>query len=119
MEKRGIRTERGDINREIEITNRQLRQLRARINRLKNWLYSQPLTGAPSLVDMMNGIAGGKNFESRWQKIADLKTQAKVLIFLQENGIFDVEQLAGKVERMYERQYDVANKIKPVERRSS
>ena len=31
MEKRGIRTERGDINREIEVSNQRLRQLKARL----------------------------------------------------------------------------------------
>ncbi len=38
MEKRGIRTERGDLNREIEVTNQKLRQLKARISKLQNWL---------------------------------------------------------------------------------
>jgi len=32
MEKRGIRTDRGDLNCEIGVTNQQIRQLRARIN---------------------------------------------------------------------------------------
>ena len=37
MEKRGIRTGRGDLNREIEVTNQKLRQLKARISKLQNW----------------------------------------------------------------------------------
>ena len=41
MEKRGIRTERGDLNREIELTNAQLRQVKARINKLRNWLHEE------------------------------------------------------------------------------
>jgi hypothetical protein len=36
MARKGIRTERGDMNREIEISNKNLRQLRARINHLKD-----------------------------------------------------------------------------------
>ncbi|MCI8812991.1 MAG: MobA/MobL family protein, partial [Oscillibacter sp.] len=35
MDKRGIRTERGDLNREIEVTNQKLRQLKARISKLQ------------------------------------------------------------------------------------
>jgi len=35
MEQRGIRTERGNINREIAVTNSLLRQLRVRHNKLK------------------------------------------------------------------------------------
>ena len=34
MEKRGIRTGRGDLNREIEVTNQKLRQLKARISKI-------------------------------------------------------------------------------------
>ena len=41
MEKRGIRTERGGLNREIEVTNQKLRQLKARICELQNWLKEE------------------------------------------------------------------------------
>ena len=41
MEKRGIRTERGDINRAIEISNRKLRQLADQINELQGWLAEE------------------------------------------------------------------------------
>jgi len=119
MEKRGIATERGDLNRAVQITNTQLRQLRARIKKCKDWLYSQPLTGAPSLMDMMNSIAGGKNLETRWKKIADLKTRSKVLVFLQENNITDVPTLSDKITQLYQSQYDLANSIKKEERRIS
>ena len=38
MEKRGIRTELGDINRAIEISNRKLRQIEEQLNELQGWL---------------------------------------------------------------------------------
>jgi hypothetical protein len=41
MEKKGIRTERGDINRAIEISNRKLRQIEERINELQGWLAEE------------------------------------------------------------------------------
>lgn len=41
MEKCGIRTERSDFNREIEVTNQKLRQLKARISKLQNWLKEE------------------------------------------------------------------------------
>jgi hypothetical protein len=99
MERRGIRTEHGDINRSIAVTNQQLGQLRARINKLKNWIYAQPIQDAPSMVELMSAINGGQNLKSRWKKIADLKTRSKVLIFLQENNITDMGQLAETVTR--------------------
>jgi len=117
MERKGIHTDRGDINRNIDITNQQLRQLRARIKKAKTWLYAQPLTNAPTLLDMMHGLAGGQNLDAQWKKIADLKTRAKVLVFLGQNHITDVGQLAEKVERMHRQQYDLAGRIKAVERR--
>ena len=51
MEKRGIRTERGDLNREIEVTNQKLRQLKARIAKLQKWLKEeQENTEPPTLA---------------------------------------------------------------------
>jgi len=41
MEKRGILTDRGNINRAIEISNRKLRQLEERINELQGWLAEE------------------------------------------------------------------------------
>ena len=119
MEEREIRTVRGDMNRAIEVSNRELRQLRARIQKVKDWLFSAPITNAPTLIEMMNNTSGGEKLKSQWKKIADLKTQAKALIFLQENGIGNVVQLADKVTHMHERQYDVANRIKAIDRRKT
>lgn len=117
VEKRGIKTERGNINREIEVTNRELRQIRARIRKAKNWLYAQPIENVPTMISVMSSVADGKNLNSRWKKIADLKTQANVLIFLQSNNISDMEQLVDKVTKMNEEFYEVSNKIKAADRR--
>lgn len=119
MEKRGIATDRGNINREIAVTNNQLRQLRTRIKKCKDWLYAQPLTDAPTMINVMSHIADGKNLQTRYQKISNLKTQAAVLAFLQNNHITDMVQLVDKVTRMNEQLYDVSGKIKKSERRLS
>ena len=61
MEKRGIRTERGDLNREIEVTNQKLRQLKARISKLQKWLKEeQENTEPPTLADYIQGILSRK-----------------------------------------------------------
>ena len=117
MEKRGIRTERGNINREIEVNNQQMGQLRARIRKVKTWLYAQPLSNPPPLVSVMSNIADVQNLNTRWKKIANLKTQAHVLIFLQQNHISDMEQLVGKVTQISEDLQTVSEKIKKVDRR--
>jgi vacuolar-type H+-ATPase subunit I/STV1 len=66
---------------------------------------------------MMQNTAGGKRLETQWQKIRNIKTQAQVLLFLSQNGIKDMEQLAAKVEHMHKRQHDMANRIKDLDRR--
>ena len=74
---------------------------------------------APTIGEMMNAINGGQNLKSHWKKLADLKTRAKVLIFLQENHISSPEQLADKVTDIHEKRYELANTIKAQERRIS
>ena len=117
MEQRGIRTIRGDMNRRIEVANNELRQLRARIGKVKDWLYNAPLGTTPSLVDMIQNTAGGRRLDTQWKRITNLKVQAQVLVFLSSNGIHDIGQLAAKVEQMHKSQYDVANRIKELDRR--
>ena len=117
MEKKGICTNRGDINRQAEVTNRQRAQLRARIRKTKDWLYSVPIQDAPSMIDMMSRIADGKNLESRWAKIRNLQTQARVLVFIQQHNITDMAQLVQTIETINENYKDIADKIQKAERR--
>ena len=98
MEKRGIRTERGDLNREIEVTNQKLRQLKARISKLQDWLKEEAEnTEPPTLADYIQGILSrkaqaGKSGYS--QSLYNLKDAAKMLNFLQANNIMDMTGLA-------------------------
>jgi hypothetical protein len=118
MERKGIRTERGDINREIEFANKQIRQLRARINKLKDWLKSATENPTPpTLADIISDILSGGESKTRYAKICDLKEAAKVLNFLTSNDISTLSELRGKVSDMYGRQLAMGDKLKPVERR--
>lgn len=121
MEKRGIRTERGDLNREIEVTNQKLRQLKARISKLQKWLKEeQANTEPPTLADYIQGILtrkaqAGKSGYS--QSLYNLKDAAKMLNFLQANHIMDMAGLDEKFSSMIGEQLDIQGKLKPVERR--
>jgi hypothetical protein len=117
MEKRGVKTDRGDINRQATITNNQMRQTKARIKKSKDWLYSVPIQDAPSMLDMMSHIADGKDLDRRWQKIRNLKTQASVLVFIQQYNITDMEQFIRANETVNEKYKDIADKIQKIERR--
>ena len=121
MEKRGIRTERGDINREIEVSNQTLRQLKARIGKLKNWLKEEQASTAPTtLADYIQSILSRKaqmGKSSVSQSIYNLKDASKMLNFLTANNIMDMAGLDEKFSSMLGEQLDIADKLKPIDRR--
>ncbi|MCL2546213.1 MAG: MobA/MobL family protein [Oscillospiraceae bacterium] len=109
MERKGIRTERGNINRAIEITNQNLRQLKAQIGKLQKWLNELPKE--PSLAEVMQAIF------NRRSGLRHLKYSAEILAFLQGNKIRDMAGLDEKLTQMYATQFDLRDKLKPIERR--
>jgi len=127
MEKRGIKTDRGNINREIEVNNQRLRQLRARIGKLQKWIndevkmesFMQKSNPIPSenllsiLLDMLNTDEG----KSQRRKIIDLKSVSNVVEFLQANGIAALSELSEKVNAMRGEFNTVRENLKPVEHR--
>jgi len=121
MEKRGIRTERGDMNREIEISNQLLRQLKVRIVKLQNWLKeetenAEPLTLANIIQDILSRKAReGKSNVS--QSIYNLKDAANLLNFLTDNKIMDISGLDEKFKSMIGEQQAIRDKLKPIDRR--
>jgi hypothetical protein len=116
MERKGVATERGDINRSVGITNSRLCQQRARIKKAKDWLYAIPIQNAPTMLDMMTHIADWHNLP-RSKQLKNLQLRAKIFIFMEQNGVYDVEQLADKVEQMSRRHYETANAIREKDRR--
>jgi len=120
LEKKGFKTERGNINREISVSNGELRQIKDRIKKLKNWLYSQPfeqIEKAPSMSDVLQNIKITEQFRSNARKIADLQAFANVVNFLGDNDLGSIDELADKVTDMQQSQYDLAGAIKKHERR--
>jgi hypothetical protein len=101
MERRGIRTERGDINRAVAVGNSEMRQLRARILKTKSWLNEQKANTPPTLYEVLSAILNSGAENSHYKKIADLKLAAKTLVFIQENNISDLLALADKVSEMH------------------
>ena len=121
MEKRGIRTERGNINREIEVNNRNLRQLKARIVKLQNWLKEETTnTEPPALADMIQDILSRKAQDgksNRSQSLYNLKDAANMLNFLTRNQIKDMAGLDDCFGNMIGRQQDIRESLKPIDRR--
>jgi len=121
LEKRGIRTERGNLNREIEVTNQRLRQLKARIVKLQNWLKEETEnTEPPTLADIITNILSRREQtgeRSRYGAIHNLKAAANILNFLTFNKIIDMAGLAEKLETMTDKQFSIREELKKVERR--
>lgn len=124
MEKRGIRTDLGDRNRQIALDNKMLRQLRARINKLKSGLdellaEANPSHPIPSisLADVLTGILEKPEEKTRRQRITNLKTAAAAIVFLQQHDVRDLAGLREKVVDMYAQLGDVSDRLKKTERR--
>ena len=116
MEKRGIQTERGNINREINFSNQQLKQLKARIGKLQKWLKEESTSNnAPTLFSVVQDILQNNDSDSNYAKIHNLKIAAKTLVFLQQNNIYSLPELREKVLEFYGRQQDMRDKFKPIE----
>jgi hypothetical protein len=114
MEKRGIRTERGDINREIAVTNQEIRRLRARMNKLSDWLKDEAANPTPpTLCDVLNEILTRPGQSS----LTHVKNGAEILFFLQSNKICNNEDLDNKVNAMHGKLNATKKKKKKVDRR--
>jgi hypothetical protein len=118
IERRGIRSERGDRNREIVIGNKQIRLLWARINHLKDWIKEETKTTTPpTLAGMIQGILDAGEQRNRYGQIRDLKSAVKALNYLSANHISTLTELRKKVMDMYRRLGDVRDSLKSIDRR--
>ena len=123
MERRGIQTEKGNINREIAADNKLLKEIKARITRLYNWSKEQaetvPAQGTESIVDFLFQHRQTTEPVSCFAQVKSLKADAKLFNFLMENGIKSMPELFDKVAAMNGDYYDLRGKIVKAERRIS
>jgi hypothetical protein len=117
MEKRGIRTERGNLNREAAITNSEIRQLRARISKLRVWLKTEIENAPPTFTEIIESMLQKRQGQGRYKQITDLKLAANTLNFIRDNDIQDIDDFRDKVGKFYSRQTGINDKLKKVERR--
>ncbi|MEY8233479.1 MobA/MobL family protein [Oscillospiraceae bacterium 50-16] len=124
MERRGIQTEKGNVNRQITADNKLLKELKARITRIYNWSKEQAQAEQPqdsgSLVTRLYEAQAEVNRNKaryRSGKIKALQENAKLLAFLQGNGITSMQELYEKVTAMNKDYYDLRGQIVKAERR--
>ena len=124
MERRGIATEKGNINRQIAADNKLLKEIKARITRLYNWTKEQagiePSQNNGSLVARLyqaQAQVNSNKARSRSGKIKALQDNAKLFAFLQSYGINSMQELYEKVSAMNKAFYDIRGQIVKAERR--
>ena len=121
MERRGIRTEKGDVNRQIAADNKLLKEIKARITRLYNWskeldekLGHTELDGSQLLQAHMEQNSDAK---TRYAKTRQLKEHAALFNLLQSNSFTTVQQLHEKIAAVNSSYYDLRGQIVSTERK--
>lgn len=117
MERRGLSTDRGRLNRMVEINNQELRRTKARISKLRDWLKAEAKTSPPTLTDVLSEILSGKKGQGYYGKIRDLKKAAEVFNFMMENNLRTLPELQAKVKDFSKQLSTLRDCLKPIERR--
>ena len=104
MEKKGIRTEKGEFNRWIRATNAVIRDIKKKITSLMGWIadmkaeLAKPQT--PDLVSLLNAYYTQRKAGAYSQKgkISNLKEMNETFNYLRESGIYTLEDLESRVK---------------------
>ena len=106
MEKRGVRTQKGDLNRWIKATNRLIAAIKKKLKSLVEWIAAvkEELGKAkePDLADLLIRYHDMRN-AGAWSekaKIGNLKKFVDAFHFLKENQIFTVEELERQTHEL-------------------
>ena len=122
MEQRGIKTRKGDLNRQIAADNKLLKEIKARITRLYNW-SKEEAAKPQDKGSIMNQLWQAQHemnhsaARSNYGKAKALKQSAALFNFLHGNGITSMQQLHEKISAMNGAYYDLRGQIVSGERR--
>ena len=136
MEKKGITTEKGELNRNIQKANRLIREIRAQIGKLKEWLAGlltargaapekpQP-PQSPGLANLLMKYLSVQREKSRkysqsWQRqhaADELKTVAAAVNYLSEHGISTLAELDAALSSVSDNAYSIRAGMKTAEQR--
>jgi hypothetical protein len=118
MEKCGIRTKRGDINREIEISNQRLREIKARLVKLQTWLKEEMQnTEPPTFADIVSNILSRR--QGNYNTASGLKQASNIVNFLTANSISDMAGLETHVKAMMGKRAAIRDELKAIEKRAT
>ena len=109
MEAKGIRTNKGDLNRWIKVTNDLIRNLKKKISALLDWLkeaheeLSKPQ--APNLAQLLSEYYTNRNAGawSQKAKIGNIKEFNEIVNYLMQNKLTTPEELQERVSVLSDR----------------
>ena len=134
MEKKGIATEKGELNRNIQKANRLIREIRAQIGKLKEWIGElfKARETAPEQPPQSPGLANllmkylsvqrekSRKYSQSWQRqhaADELKTIAAAVNYLSEHGISNLDELDASLSSVSDRAYSIREGMKTAEER--
>ena len=125
LERKGIETNIGNLNRDIKAANRMMNAIRSTIQNLRNWIAdimeatkeafaeteAQAKSSSPDLVLLLRDYLNLRKAErSDWSRYGqqkgttdDLKAVSKAIIYLKEHELFTLEDLDAALQGMSEK----------------
>ena len=134
MEKKGIATEKGELNRSIQKANRLIREIWAQIGKLKEWIADlfkaretapeQP-PQSPNLANLLMKYLSvqrekSQKYSQSWQHqhaTDELKTIAAAVNYLSEHGISNLDELDASLSSVSDKAYSIREGMKTAEQR--
>ena len=134
MEKKGIATEKGELNRNIQKANRLIREIRAQVGKLKEWIADlfKARETAPEQPPQSPGLANllmkylsvqrekSRKYSQSWQRqhaADELKTVAAAVNYLSEHGISTLDELDAALSSVSEQADAIRAGMKTAEQR--
>lgn len=136
MEKKGIVTERGELNRLIKRSNALMRDIKKRIAGLIEWLAElftakkelqamPPQPKSPGIAELLFKYLDvqkekDRNYSLYWQQqysADELKAVAKAVNILEQKGIFDLDGLDAALSSVDQKTDKISNGLKAREKR--
>ena len=125
MEQRGIRTEKGDLNRWIKATNRMLQALKKKLASLKQWIDGIQIElvehdTSPNLVALLSDYYAQRNqgtlsfsrYAGQKARVKNLKAFSETVNFLQANKLYTLEDLKQVIAEVHAKRQPLQDTVK-------
>ena len=126
MEKKGIATDRGNINREIKHQNKILREIARRIKALLNWIRGIGKEEKAEIENIKSTLPPKENLLSVFENLinqnadnhnADLEKYIESYQFLKEKNITSLSELKENIVTLRDKNYKITRALKDTEKR--